>query len=555
MIGVIAAREERPVVEEFFELFKTPWEWFDQDRSYQIILMSGNRQGPLDAGLLLVYSSASTQWDPQGSASFSRKHGNCLVKVGDATLPIYGEIATFKSRTGCIATLLDDGDPIGVEFSAGSTKVVRLGYNLFQEVAFLLSQGQPAENAAFPTLDLHIAALRGLIIGSGIPIVEIPPAPAGARFVSCLTHDIDFLSLRQHKFDHTMWGFLYRATFGSVGDYLKGRIGLRQLTRNCTAAAKLPLVHLGLCEDFWLPFDRYVEIEGGKASTFFLVPFKNQCGTVPNGSSAKRRATRYDVGDVEGWISRLRDSGHEIAVHGIDAWHDAAKGKEELHQIAVRTDERDLGIRMHWLYFSEGSPQALEAAGFSYDSTCGFNEAVGFRAGTSQVFKPLGVKNLMELPLHVQDTAMFYRGRMNLSELEAWALCMRVLGHCRQHGGVLTVLWHDRSLVPERCWDRFYTSLIQEVEAAETWFGTAKQVVQWFRKRRTVLFREVRRTEDRVEVRLDSVPEPTQSDLALRFYTASKTGALSWVEVPLRGRSEVAFELDPKKIMGDQNRR
>ena len=41
---------------------------------------------------------------------------------------------------------------------------------------------------------------------------------------------------------------------------------------------------------------------------------------------------------------------------------------------------------MHWLYFGDDSPKTLEAAGFDYDSTCGYNDAVGYRAGTSQVF-------------------------------------------------------------------------------------------------------------------------------------------------------------------------
>ena len=40
---------------------------------------------------------------------------------------------------------------------------------------------------------------------------------------------------------------------------------------------------------------------------------------------------------------------------------------------------------MHWLYFDRIAG-AARAAGFTYDSTWGYNEAVGYRAGTSQVF-------------------------------------------------------------------------------------------------------------------------------------------------------------------------
>ncbi len=46
------------------------------------------------------------------------------------------------------------------------------------------------------------------------------------------------------------------------------------------------------------------------------------------------------------------------------------------------------------------TPSILDEAGFSYDSSAGYNETVGYRNGTTQVFRPLGTKTLLELPLH-----------------------------------------------------------------------------------------------------------------------------------------------------------
>ena len=67
----------------------------------------------------------------------------------------------------------------------------------------------------------------------------------------------------------------------------------------------------------------------------------------------------------------------------------AARGREELAEICRITGAADIGVRMHWLYAGEKSPAILEQAGFAYDSTSGYNETVGYRAGTTQVFKPL----------------------------------------------------------------------------------------------------------------------------------------------------------------------
>ena len=115
------------------------------------------------------------------------------------------------------------------------------------------------------------------------------------------------------------------------------------------------------------------------------------------------------------------------------------------------------GLRMHWLYFDpKRSPEILDQAGFDYDSTCGYNETVGFRAGTAQVFRPLGTRHLLELPLLIMDTAMFYPAYMNLTDRAARSVVQQLIQHVQRFGGALTINWHDRSLAAERCWDEFY---------------------------------------------------------------------------------------------------
>jgi hypothetical protein len=76
-----------------------------------------------------------------------------------------------------------------------------------------------------------------------------------------------------------MFGFLYRAVLGSVRKLMRGEISLGDLLANWTAALKLPFMHLGLAKDIWGEFgDRYLEVEKGVRSTFFVIPFANQPG-------------------------------------------------------------------------------------------------------------------------------------------------------------------------------------------------------------------------------------------------------------------------------------
>ena len=489
MIGVIFEAAEAAAVEEFFQLFKTPWEPFVAERPYQVLITTASSVPECDALLKLVFQSRGSSIDAEwGLAQGSRKE-SAFLEIGNQRLPIYGEVLTFKENFGVKSCVFADGSVAGVtrEFTDGR-KAVRLGYDLFKEVQHILMHGQPLKHGAVPTLDLHIDLVRQWILQAGISLVEIPPFPAGSSFIVCLTHDIDFIGIRFHYLDHTMWGFLVRATVGALVRFVRGRMELRQLARCWGAVVALPLVYLGWLKDFWSPFEWYLEVEKGLGATYYIIPFKRRAGDKVPARHPERRATAYDVSDLSDWTSRLLEAGCDIGVHGIDAWHSSEKGKEERLRVSSVTGEPSVGIRMHWLLTDNDSVRAIEEAGYDYDATVGYNEAPGYRAGTGQVYRPHGARRLLELPLHIQDGSLFYPQRLDLSEGKAWEMCKKFIDHAKAHGGVLTILWHDRSHCPERFWGSFYARLVAGLKALDAWFGTAREVVEWFRARRSVTF-------------------------------------------------------------------
>jgi len=241
-------------------------------------------------------------------------------------------------------------------------------------------------------------------------------------------------------------------------------------------------------KDYWLPFPWYLDVEKGLGATYYFIPFKRRAGDKVSSNHAARRASAYDVSDVKDWVSRLQQAGCEIGVHGIDAWHSVEKGKEEMERITSVTGSSNAGIRMHWLLRDADTVRVLEEAGYDYDSTVGYNETPGYRAGTGQVYRPIGARQLLELPMHIQDGALFFPQRLDLPDAVAWDLCTGFIRHAQTHGGVLTTIWHDRSHGPERFWGNFYKRLVGELKSQNVWFGTASEVVQWFRVRRSVTF-------------------------------------------------------------------
>lgn len=534
MIGVISKPDQLQVVEEFFELFKTPWEVHQPGRFYDVVMITETEPPAVQARLVLLYGVEAkssdralrvevSKWTPQGS-----------LRHSDGQVPVYCGLSTLTGGESC---LMAGNGAAGVRID-GSQTTIRLGYDVFAEASFLLASGQPVEHAGMPTLDVHIQMLREWIVGAGIVLLEIPPSPAGYPFAACLTHDIDFIGIRRHKFDHTMWGFAYRATLGAVQKLLRGRFTVAQAVKSWKAALSLPFVFLGWAKDFWEPFPWFLRVEAGLPATYFLIPFKRHAGEKVPGRHPSRRATAYDVRDLGEWTKTLQQHGCELGVHGIDAWHSAEKGRVELAMLTAASDTASAGIRMHWLLNDETTPAELERAGYLYDSTYGYNETVGYRAGTGQVYRLLSAPSLLELPMHIQDGALFYPERLDLSEPEAERRCQTLIDNAAKFGGVLTLLWHDRSHGPERFWDDFYVRLVELLKSSNVWFGSAGQTVQWFQSRRAVRFERNDAAGQDAPLRIRYQGTEIQPPLTLRIHKPGQDVC----DIPWNGRDGSLLE-------------
>ena len=117
--------------------------------------------------------------------------------------------------------------------------------------------------------------------------------------------------------------------------------------------------------------------------------------------------------------------------------------------------------RQHWLKFTWAATwQAQATAGFTRDSTLGFNDRPGFRTGAALEYRPLiGAAAFTTTPLVLMDSQFYDYGLIapdaRQSAMAAWTSEVRAVG------GTAAVLWHPHTLAPDYGWGVGFGELLK----------------------------------------------------------------------------------------------
>ena len=283
-----------------------------------------------------------------------------------------------------------------------------------------------------------------------------PPAWGGARFAVALTHDVD----TPWKWTRTgVRGAAARAKSGLAGGRV--RTGLRELR----GLAGVPVHKASGTDPYW-SFDRILADERrvGGSSTFFLIAEHAHELDGPVPESYERLRPRL--------VETLLDGGAEVGLHGSYSAADdperLAGEKASLERLAGSIQ----GQRYHFLRLNpHRNLAAVEAAGFAYDSTLGFNDAPGFRAGIAHPFRPWDFerdrpRDLVEVPLAAMDVTLSAERYLGLTPRQAAVRLGALLDWAAENGGGFAVLWHsehyDSAMLPG--WDRLYRRFVEDVD-------------------------------------------------------------------------------------------
>jgi hypothetical protein len=164
-------------------------------------------------------------------------------------------------------------------------------------------------------------------------------------------------------------------------------------------------------------------------------------------------------------LRRIHDRGHEIGLHAsYGSFGSVERMVAETRALieacaAAGFEQATWGVRQHYLRLEPPTTWVhQETAGLAHDSSLGFADASGFRAGTSKEYPVYDLRarrqlELRERPLLIMDATLL--GYLRLAPEAVAARARATVDHCRRHGGDAVVLYHNTTLAPRAMWDHY----------------------------------------------------------------------------------------------------
>jgi hypothetical protein len=155
-------------------------------------------------------------------------------------------------------------------------------------------------------------------------------------------------------------------------------------------------------------------------------------------------------------LRRVAAGDHELGLHPSYRSHtDPSVLAEQFDRLRVAAGREGIeqerwGGRQHWLCWENPVTwRAWEEAGLDFDSSLGYDEVPGFRAGTCRAYPAFDLVErrrlaLEERPLLWMDVT--YMNYLGMTPMNAVAQAAEIWEVCRRHGGEFTILWHNDSL-------------------------------------------------------------------------------------------------------------
>ena len=324
-----------------------------------------------------------------------------------------------------------------------------------------------AENSTDPVFESYANVFSVDLDDIAIPLYDVLNCkprrsvkyPGNRTYAVCLTHDIDDIC---PTWQHTLLSMGHCLKHFKPGDFYN------QLSWRFKGKNHSPYMNF---KDIMELEERY----GARSTFFFMASEKDPV------------RFRYHIEDVTAEIREIVDSGWEVGLHGgYYAYNDPFEILREKRRLEEVLGKKVIGYRNHYLRFKIPETwQHLAQAGFKYDATFGYNNAVGYRNGLAHPFKPYDLSvdreiDILEIPLNIMDSALL---NIEKSFREAWSITKDLMDKTEKYNGVLCVLWHNNSFnSPYKCgYEKFYEKILEYGLQRNAWMTSGEEIWRWWK--------------------------------------------------------------------------
>ncbi len=241
-------------------------------------------------------------------------------------------------------------------------------------------------------------------------------------FIICPTHDIDTLTKGR-----------YEAIYHELKHF-----------KSNPARSMRNLIYLTATlfnRDIYWNFKQILDIERkhNATSTFYFLPKTEY--KVDADYDLKNKAFQHVFKSILEGNSEIGLHASYNSLYEKNAILDQKQELEKSAQIKLKS------IRHHFLRFDVESVWDVHVkSGFEIDTSLGFAEYPGFRAGLARPFHPFNFNtrsryNILEIPLIIMDGTFSHY--LKESPETAWDHVLPILEQVKKHRGIASVLWHN----------------------------------------------------------------------------------------------------------------
>lgn len=243
------------------------------------------------------------------------------------------------------------------------------------------------------------------------------------NFTICLSHDIDTVSKGwMEALYYEIRHFSKKSQLGHLfADFIK----------NLFAKGN----------DLYWNFDQIMDLEhqyGAFSTFFFLTKTGDKRDASYNYFSRKMRTV----------LNKMNKNGYETGLHGsYDSLSREKLLAQEKKDLETASQNKIIGVRQHFLRFNVKNGWRLqEEAGLEYDTSLGFPDAPGFRAGLARPFLPFNLAEMrpykiVEIPIIIMDGSFDKYLQLPLDQV--WEYIKVVLEQVKRHNGAASIIWHN----------------------------------------------------------------------------------------------------------------